>query len=95
MDQKLESTACDLKHVFISVSKGNYPDVSSGDTITIPVTVKFSVSHRRQKHLAVYIVSNEMWKVRTKCGRLTGNDESGRRERNWSLPFLAEPLNIT
>ena len=63
MDQKLESTACDLKHVFISVSKGNYPDVRSGDTITIPVTVKFSVSHRRQKHLAVYIVSNEMWKV--------------------------------
>lgn len=45
------------------VKKRNYPDVSSGDTITIPITVKFSVSHRRQNNLAVYIVSNEMWKV--------------------------------
>jgi len=45
------------------VKKRNYPDVSSGDTITIPITGKFLVSHRRQKHLAVYIISNEMWKV--------------------------------
>jgi hypothetical protein len=47
----------------VVVKKRNYPDVSSGDTITIPITVTFSVSHSRQKHLAVYIVSNEMWKV--------------------------------
>jgi hypothetical protein len=69
MDQKLESTACDLKHVFISVSQGSSQKAKlPGDTINIPITVKFSVSHRRQfsvshrcqKHLAV---SNEMWKV--------------------------------
>jgi hypothetical protein len=45
------------------VKKRNYPDISSGDKITIPITAKFRVSHRRQKHLAVYVVSNEMWKV--------------------------------
>jgi hypothetical protein len=45
------------------VKKQNYPDVSSGDKITVQITVKFSVSHHRQKHSAFYIVSNEMWKV--------------------------------